>query len=140
MVGSWSNQLFEYDFAVIHRPGIQNAHLGRLSRLFPPLGAEERMPTTSPLTTRQLPKSQLRAMAHTATPNDESHPACMEPPGQRVGTPPLHHHLRGHFGIKAVIASIHEEGPDWPNLAAEVKEVCITDGPSRSRIQPLWIA
>jgi hypothetical protein len=28
------------------------------------------------------------------------------------------------------------QGLDWPNFAAEVKEACIMDRPSRSRVQP----
>jgi transposase InsO family protein len=51
-------------------------------------------------------------------------PTHTEPPAHEREDIILRHHMRGHFGTKATIDSIHEAGLDWPNLAAEVKEAC----------------
>jgi hypothetical protein len=44
------------------------------------------------------------------TPDDECRPSRTGPPPGQCADPILRHHLRGHFGNKAVITPAHEEG------------------------------
>ena len=125
MMQSWYEQLFEYDFAVQHRPGIQNILPDRLSRFFPPLDLEGE----GVIDTRTADQSSANASRQPCVAVDkivviDSDAQYTEPPPDQRADIIVQHHLRGHFGIKATIDAIHEAGLDWPTLAAEVKEVC----------------
>ena len=127
MMESWRDQLFAYDYDVVHRPGIHNVLPDRLSRLFPPSdvegeGASDK-PAVNTLTTAAAPQPRATVRKATTT-DDDRRPARKEPPPEQRADIILRHHLRGHFGVKAVIASVREEGLDWPNLANQVQEVC----------------
>ena len=125
MMQSWYELLFEYDFSVWHRPGIQNILPDRLSRLFPPLEGEgdQRQSRCQPVCSQSIVSSpDDTAIKKSMTFAME--PPHKEPPLDQRADIILQHHLRGHFGIRATIDAIHEAGLDWPTLAAEVKEVC----------------
>jgi transposase InsO family protein len=130
MLQSWYEHIYQHDFAVIHRPGIHNVLPDRLSRFFPPLDVEGESvsdnPTDEPVAggPAQSRIAVRKATTRDAPDKDVRRPARTEPAPEQHADIIHRHHLRGHFGIKAVIASIREEGLDWPNLADEVKEVC----------------
>ena len=128
MMQTWYNELFEYDYAIVHQPGIDNVLPDCLSRFFPPLEMEGESASDKPADTtpHDDPAQPSITVSKTAIHDDavEHRPACVEPPSDQRADIVLRHHLRGHFGIKATVASIREEGFDWPNLTAEVKDVC----------------
>ena len=129
MMQSWYDQLFEYDFVVFHRPGIQNILPDRLSRLFPHSSLEGESASGKSAVIKHVAEESVQSdvtvrKSTTTTSDSDFHPVYTEPPLEQRPDIILHHHLRGHFGIKATIDSIHEAGINWPNLAEQVKEVC----------------
>jgi hypothetical protein len=127
MMQSWYDQLFEYDFVVFHRPGIQNVLPDRLSRLFPPSSLEGESASDKSAVNKPVAgeSAQSRVTVLKMTTSDSDlHPTYTEPPLDQRPDIILRHHLRGHFGIKATVKSIHEAGLNWPKLTAQVKEVC----------------
>ena len=126
MMQNWYQELFEYDFVVYHRPGIQNVLPDRLSRLFPPSGLEGESGSKKPAAhiAKPTPPRQLDStIVKKAVTVDPDRP-CSEPPPDQRADIILQHHLRGHFGTKATIDAIREAGFDWPNMTAQAKEVC----------------
>ena len=136
MMQSWHDQLFEYDFDVVHRPGIHNVLPDALSRLFPPLKLEGGSASDKPAASNKATNASVQrhvtvcntatatATTTTTTATDaDTLPALTAPPEDQRADIILHHHLRGHFGVKATVDSIHEAGFDWPTLTAEVREV-----------------
>ena len=129
MMQTWYDELFEYDFTVKHRPGVQNVLPDHLSRLFPPLrlegeGASAKATVNEPGAEEPAQSRVTVRKTTTTTADSDPHPAYTEPPADQRADIIRRHHLRGHFGIKATVDSIHEAGLDWTTLAAEVKEVC----------------
>ena len=129
MMQTWYDELFEYDFTVKHRPGVQNVLPDQLSRLFPPSRLEGESASANATVNEPGAEepAQSRVTVHkttTTTADPDPQPAYTEPPADQRADIILRHHLRGHFGIKATVDSIHEAGLDWTTLAAEVKEVC----------------
>jgi transposase InsO family protein len=128
MMQSWYEQLFEYDFAVWHRPGILNILPDRLSRLFPPSELEGGSGSMKPAVDKFTPKRPAQpdnmTIKKASTPDQDR--SYTEPPPDKRADIILQHHLRGHFGANATIDSIRETGLNWPNLTVQVKEACAT--------------
>ena len=123
MMQSWYDTLFNYNFSVWHRPGIQNILPDCLSRLFPPSSLEGEDTSVNIAANTNAMRQRSTAVAlKTAT--YEPQPSYMLPAPDARADIILQHHLRGHFGVKATIDAIHESGYDWSNLAAQVRDVC----------------
>ncbi|RKP33531.1 hypothetical protein BJ085DRAFT_21307, partial [Dimargaris cristalligena] len=103
---SWSEILFDYDFAVIHRPGIKNNLPDHLSRFFTSSEGGEALPTIRTLTVSNKPTTETVALI---LPDEHLRPGIIE-----------RNHLRGHFGITATVTAIHQDGFNWPNLRSDV--------------------
>src|SRR5262249_10789238 len=88
MLFGWYETLFDYNFSIFHRPGIQNILPDHLSRFFDSTGGEE---SVQPV--------QLRL---TAVQPDISTPQYAEPDPAERASILQKYHLLGHFGANAL--------------------------------------
>lgn len=120
MLTGWYELIFEYDFAIVHCPGILNILPDHLSRFFAPneseLGGGEDAHAPQDrriaLTTVQTRDHAVRAKPLAVPGPDERERLLTE------------HHLYGHFGATAVARSIQEAGYSWPNIHQDALAHC----------------
>jgi len=115
MLAGWYEEIFEYDFAIIHRPGILNILPDHLSRFYAPPALEggEAQPSREILLTT--------APDHSEVARTELH--IVSDPGERAELLDKQH-LLGHFGATAMVKSIREAGFDWPNIHDDALAHC----------------
>ncbi|SAL97595.1 hypothetical protein, partial, partial [Absidia glauca] len=109
----------DYNFDVVHLPGLDNILPDALSRLFPTakdLGEQngsDQLKIDYAVTTEQ--KKHARA-----TRNTELQDSYTEPPTVEEKRDILEKaHLFGHFGAEAIVKAIHNNGMHWTNLKQE---------------------
>lgn len=94
LLSSWSETIFQYDFEVIHCPGILNILPDAISRLF----VQERA---------LLLQTSEQSSVAAASRHDILEKA----------------HLAGHFGSTNMSQMIRDQGFNWPNLAADCLKI-----------------
>jgi hypothetical protein len=124
MLSKWFDTLLDYNFDVVHLPGIDNVLPDALSRLFPTgkdLGegntddtdqirvdyAANKDQTSLLKLTRAVQKMQLEN-EYLAPPTEEERRTTLEKA-----------HLFGHFGAEAIVKAVHNNGMHWTNIKKE---------------------
>jgi transposase InsO family protein len=122
MLAGWYEDIFEYDFVIVHRPGILNILPDHLSRFYTPpaLEGEETQPPREVLLTA--------VPVHTEDARTESY--IVPEPGKRAELLDKHH-LLGHFGATTMTRSIRDAGFSWPNIREEALAHCQRCKPCR---------
>ena len=98
MLLQYSEIILDYDFEPIHRPGVQNVLPDALSRIWP----------SSSLTALEPTLSNFMALADFdsfVVPEKESRFTLLE-----------RAHLLGHYGSKALVDSLKDQGVGWPGI------------------------
>ena len=108
MLISWCEIIFDYNFTVIHIPGINNILPDHLSRFFSDLEGSE---SVSDIIVRKMTLTDCNYII----PETEKRMEILE----RI-------HLKGHFGESAMIAAVQDKGYNWPGLKKDVRKVCQT--------------
>lgn len=111
MVG-WLDRILEYNFEVVHLPGLDNILPDQLSRLFP--------------TAKELEEGndgdEIVVRAANANSNDMDVQDMFVPPEGERQKLLRQHHLFGHFGASAIVNALHSEGIHWPNMHQDAVE------------------
>jgi len=121
MILKWLDTLWDFEFDIVHRPGVANILPDHLSRLFP---AEPKEPTRVP---RQRTSSEPNASGENCTePLKYMRVSYMnlDPKDKKLRVVPEEKraamleetHTKGHFGAVAMVNAIHEDNWTWPNL------------------------
>ena len=111
MLGNWLEVLLSFSFTITHRPGISNVLPDALSRIF----------TAEPSPIDAIAsRDPLTIMAHQVSLVDKPGPK-LSPSAQQEAIATSH--LRGHFGVKAVMANLLRQGLRWPKIRQDVENV-----------------
>ena len=115
MISSWLETLTDYDFEVIHKPGIKNILPDRLSRLYPDEGTdgakEIKIWAIAPIETFQGPTVDSELTPHTKE------------------TLMARAHQEGHFEALAMQKKLLFAGHKWPNMLEDLQRLtksCVT--------------
>ena len=113
---NWIDTLLDYNFAVIHRPGVQNVLPDALSRMYSNFRAATRGECGPPIRSlAELPKFpdrelndfiNLRFQKKFVPVNDRT--ALMESA-----------HMAGHFGSETLFTALWQKGYYWPHMRAD---------------------
>ena len=98
MLLKWNEVILDYDFDLVHRPGIQNVLPDALSRLWP----------DAALTAGENSFSSYIAqmdLTEFVIPTIEERETLLE-----------RAHLLGHIGSKGILQSLHNQGISWPSI------------------------
>lgn len=129
---SWWGTLGEFDFDIIHRPGIENTLPDHLSRFFPKVTFRPQLPmdastsfaigeTNSLISSAIAPPTPVPIISYLHV-----DPATVErqvvPEADRPGLL-LETHALGHFGANAMVDRIHEDGKTWSNMKQDCLDV-----------------
>ncbi|OBZ81090.1 Transposon Ty3-I Gag-Pol polyprotein, partial [Choanephora cucurbitarum] len=122
MLTNWFDTILNYNFTVIHLPGIDNILPDSLSRLFHSKkelgeGNSDKI-YSSHYVARKGDKANRKAtIAYLAD-------SMLEPPTQKEKQDILEKaHLFGHFGAEAMVKAVHNNGMHWPRLMDEALAV-----------------
>ncbi|SAL97287.1 hypothetical protein, partial, partial [Absidia glauca] len=125
MLTKWFDTILDYNFDVVHLPGIDNVLPDALSRLFPTakdLGEQEQgdqikldFAATAQTSQVKLARALLKA---------ELENNYMEPPTEKERSEILTKaHLFGHFGAEAMVKAVHNNGMHWTNLKQQALDI-----------------
>ena len=123
---SWFDTLLNYDFDVIHIPGIQNVLPDALSRLFPSeqdLIEEEQVKVYKktahkPNKKRKIPKKVFYVQSASKF---SSKDYVIPPETERQGLLADAHEF-GHFGADHIVRHLHNQNVSWTNILADAVE------------------
>ena len=111
MMTMWLDTLFDYDFTVVHRPGIRNILPDHLSRLFPEQAWEGQVVPTNPITKiGMLTIEQAERTDRQVVPEADQSDLLAKK------------HALGHFGADALVAAIHGDNLHWSTLRKDCVE------------------
>lgn len=139
MIG-WIETLLDFDFDVVHIPGILNRLPDLLSRLYPPLEdahklvedsskntqikREKKKPNFKRVSVKRKRYSRDKVVNVLATKlierkNDVTDYIC--PPEEERDSIMRETHAFGHFGYQAIVRDIHSRGMHWINIYDDAK-------------------
>ncbi|KAG1607076.1 hypothetical protein G6F46_012560 [Rhizopus delemar] len=120
MMINWLDTILDYNFKIIHRPGIQNILPDALSRLFEPEKTlEGDNKTIKTIVTSQIINSNGSILtSRMMMPADLMTPAPEDRQKLLMGT-----HLEGHRGAQAIVTALHSEGIHWTKLKEDALEI-----------------
>ncbi|KAG1159609.1 hypothetical protein G6F36_014066 [Rhizopus arrhizus] len=125
MMIQWLDTILDYDFKIIHRPGIQNVLPDMLSRLFESertlVGDKNQHKTW--ITPQVANSKNTNMTTRMMMPDDLVTPAPEERQELLLKT-----HLEGHRGSQAMVTTLHSEGIHWTNLKQDALD-CINSCP-----------
>jgi transposase InsO family protein len=119
MMLNWIDVLFDYDFTVVHRPGIQMILPDALSRIYQETPDEKEADTNC---------SNVKKVAAVTTSESVKHPdkelkefineRFMKQHIAKEDRPELlrAHHTKGHFGAESLFSSLWHSGHFWPGM------------------------
>ena len=119
MMISWMDTILQYDFKIVHLPGISNILPDTLSRLF------ETSKGSNELEGDKKEKSVMRNSA-------ASMEKLPELTSGEYFTPPTtaernklleHEHSKGHFGVEAMLNALKRQGIYWSDLKKDANEL-----------------
>jgi transposase InsO family protein len=113
MLHGWLDTLLNYNFTIIHRPGILNILPDHLSRIFPSSVLEY-----NKITNDDHDISACISVIQQVDPLDFT-----EPPKEDQTAMVKTKHLLGHFGADALIRGIHQDGFHWPSIKQDCLNV-----------------
>jgi hypothetical protein len=122
MMISWLDTILQYDFKIVHLPGITNILPDTLSRLF------ETTPTLSNELRGDKANKSTIVMRNSAA-RLENLPSITSgeyftPPSQRERDELLkHEHIQGHFGEESLIQALKRKGIYWTNIKKDANEL-----------------
>jgi hypothetical protein len=107
---NWLHLFAEYDFSVLHIDGSSNILADALSRMYPE--------TFNP------PPRRIAHVRHTPATSSSTSSAAYRLPVDAEHAAHLiaDAHTFGHFGVRAVVDRIHEQGFAWPELRSQVAD------------------
>jgi transposase InsO family protein len=114
MINNWLEQLLDYDFNVVHLPGVQNILPDKLSRIYD----ADSLP-------RQANASTLKAvnLVDNGLPIESFDPGHLhEVPLESRKILIERAHSAGHFGSTSIIKSLITQGKSWPSMRQEVNQ------------------
>jgi transposase InsO family protein len=115
---SWWGTLGEFDFDLVHRPGVENVLPDHLSRIFAKLSPpSERVDHCAPSSASASSGSDGTPVAQVYFLHSDPQTTTRQvvPEADRAAVLQEVHEL-GHFGANAMVDSIHESNRTWPNL------------------------
>ncbi|KAG1328484.1 hypothetical protein G6F62_008123 [Rhizopus arrhizus] len=125
MMIQWLDTILDYDFKIIHRPGIQNVLPDMLSRLFETertlVGDKNQHRTW--ITPHIVNSKNTNMTTRMMMPDDLVTPAPEERQELLLKT-----HLEGHRGSQAMVTTLHSEGIHWTNLKQDALD-CVNSCP-----------
>jgi hypothetical protein len=140
MIG-WLETLLDYDFTVVHIPGILNKLPDALSRLYPPIEddddhnsvhklVEDRQTSVTSRKGKTYVKRQqfskdrnLNVLAMNLIENKQTSMEYMIPPVEERDIILQDTHKFGHFGSQAIVKEIHSKGLHWENIYKEATDI-----------------
>jgi len=137
MIG-WIETLLDFDFEVVHIPGILNKLPDVLSRLYPPLEDENKLVGDSGSSKSKVDKTIKRVvmkrkryskdkivnvLASRLVGSKDEVTDYMTPPEEERDTILRETHAFGHFGYQAIVREIHSRGMHWTNIYDEAKTI-----------------
>ncbi|KAG2191771.1 hypothetical protein INT47_012821 [Mucor saturninus] len=138
MIG-WIETLLDFDFKVVHIPGLLNKLPDLLSRLYPPEDSDKLVEDDGlrKIRTDNLqPKSRvivrkkkyskdrvLNVLATQLVENVSETSDYMSPPEEKRNGLLKEAHSFGHFGSQAIVNDLHSQGLHWTNIYEEAKEI-----------------
>lgn len=158
MVG-WIEVLLDFDFEVIHIPGVLNKLPDQLSRLYPPLTDEQKLVEDSGITKVNNSGSVIKKVvikrkkyskdkvvnvfATSLVQNKNELTNYMTPPEEERDAILQEVHTAGHYGYQAIVRDVHSRGMHWTSIYDEAKiivmscEQCQKHNISRKGYHPL---
>ncbi|EIE79421.1 hypothetical protein RO3G_04126 [Rhizopus delemar RA 99-880] len=120
MMINWLDTILDYNFKIIHRPGIQNILPDALSRLFEPEKTlEGDNKTIKTIVTSQIINSNGSILtSRTMMPADLMTPVPEDRQKLLMDT-----HLEGHRGAQAIVTALHSDGIHWTKLKEDALEI-----------------
>ncbi|EIE92710.1 hypothetical protein RO3G_17422 [Rhizopus delemar RA 99-880] len=120
MMINWLDTILDYNFKIIHRPGIQNILPDALSRLFEPEKTlEGDNKTIKTIVTSQIINSNGSILtSRMMMPADLMTPAPEDRRKLLMDT-----HLEGHRGAQAIVTALHSDGIHWTKLKEDALEI-----------------
>lgn len=136
MIG-WLETLLDYDFDVIHIPGLLNKLPDVLSRLYPPLdesdykleenkeASKAKINNKKALIKRKRysKDKSVNVLTMNVIENKSLPVEYMTPPDEERDALLREVHTFGHFGVQAIVKEIHSKGLHWTNLYDEANEL-----------------
>lgn len=137
MIG-WLETLLDYDFSVVHIPGVLNKLPDALSRLYPPIDDDEgtsklvgdkHTSDSSNKTKTHIQRTQyslnkaLNVLAMNLIENKNKPLDYIKPPKEDRNRILNEVHNFGHFGSQAIVQEIHSQGLHWTKLYDEAQEM-----------------
>ncbi|KAJ8651366.1 hypothetical protein O0I10_013116 [Lichtheimia ornata] len=124
MIG-WLETILEYQFTIVHLPGLDNTLPDQLSRLFPT--AKELAGDDA----SHLHGNQYTSHAIGVTGNTDKVYSGIDDGTDDMFTPPqedrkkllMEAHALGHFGAKAMVSYLHANGLQWNNMHREAQNI-----------------
>ncbi|KAG1168619.1 hypothetical protein G6F70_009027 [Rhizopus microsporus] len=113
MLINWFDTLLQYDFKIVHLPGIDNILPDTLSRLYE---------IDEPVNELGGDKVRLLNRAASKLPSEDSG-EYMTPPKEERKLILLREHLKGHFGSDAIYHALKRKGIYWSNLKEDAVEL-----------------
>ena len=117
MMINWLDTILQYDFTIVHLPGIDNKLCDMLSRLF-----------ESPNPVNELGEGNLKLISRAAIidkslPNINSGEYMTPPTPEERKELLIDEHLKGHFGSDAIYYALKRKGIYWKDLKNEAAEL-----------------
>ncbi|KAG1225375.1 hypothetical protein G6F68_010170 [Rhizopus microsporus] len=137
MMINWIETLLDFDFDVVHIPGILNKLPDMLSRLYPPLEDDNKLVEDKGITkrTNNLKKrvvvkrkkysrdKVVNVLATRLIGNKNEVTNYMTPPEEERDAILRDTHTFGHYGYQAIVRDIHSRGMHWANMYDEAKNI-----------------
>jgi hypothetical protein len=138
MLIGWIETLLDFDFDVVHIPGILNKLPDILSRLYSPLEDENKLVEDSVTSKiiRRSPKKKaiirkkrfsrdktINVLATKLVERKDELTDYMTPPEEERDALLKEAHAFGHFGSQAIVRDLHSQGLHWANIYAEAKDI-----------------
>lgn len=119
MMISWMDTILQYDFNIVHLPGIANVLPDSLSRLF-----ENNYELSNKLGgDKSILRSRIARNIQEEVPKIDSG-EYFAPPTQDERIKLLsHEHSKGHFGVEAILQALKRKGIYWLNLKKDANEL-----------------
>jgi transposase InsO family protein len=115
MLAGWYETLFDYDFNIVHRPGVRNILPDHLSRFFAPPELEGG---------DAQPPSEVSVLATAVHAEGSARSGYIDPDPDKRAALLEDHHALGHFGATAMVKSIRHAGYNWTNIHQEALAIC----------------
>lgn len=120
MMIAWMDTILQYDFKIVHLPGVSNVLPDVLSRLF-----EETETMSNELGGDNMVRSIMRNSAVTMEPlPDVLSGEYFTPPTENERNKLLvEEHLKGHFGVEAMMHALKRKGIYWTSLKSQANDL-----------------